>query len=100
MNIVLMILLISFLILIHELGHFLSARMLGFKVEKFGFGLPFGPTLFRKKVGDVEVLVHALLLGGYVAFPEDDPENKNCDDKDFFRKTQYFSSPLYNLFKK
>lgn len=76
MNIIIMLLLISFLILVHELGHFLSARALGIKVDKFGFGLPFGPTLFKGKIGDTEILVHALLLGGYVAFPDDDPESK------------------------
>lgn len=71
-----MLLLISFLILVHELGHFMSARFLGIKVDKFGFGLPFGPTLFKGKIGDTEILVHALLLGGYVAFPDDDTESK------------------------
>ena len=83
MNIIIMLLLISFLILIHELGHFMSARALGIKVDKFGFGLPFGPTLFKGKIGDTEILVHALLLGGYVAFPDDDTdskEEKNPDD--------------------
>ena len=76
MNIIIMLLLISLLILVHELGHFLSARVLGIKVDKFGFGLPFGPTLFKTKIGDTEILIHALLLGGYVAFPDDDTESK------------------------
>jgi len=76
MSIIIMILLLSLLILVHEAGHFLAARMFGIKVEKFGFGLPIGPTIFSKKIGDVEVLVHAFLLGGYVAFPDDD---KDCD---------------------
>ena len=76
MSIVIMILLLSFLVLIHEAGHFCAARMLGIKVSKFGFGLPVGPTLWSKKVGDVEVLVHACLLGGYVSFPDDE---KDCD---------------------
>lgn len=76
MSIVIMILLLSLLILVHEAGHFFAARFFGIRVDKFGFGLPVGPTLFRKKVGDVEVLVHALLLGGYVSFPDDD---KLCD---------------------
>ncbi len=55
----------------------MSARVLGIKVDKFGFGLPFGPTLFKGKIGDTEILVHALLLGGYVAFPDDDPDTKD-----------------------
>ena len=76
MSIIIMILLLSLLILVHEAGHFLAARAFGIKVEKFGFGLPIGPTLFSKKVGDVEVLVHAFLLGGYISFPDDE---KDCD---------------------
>ena len=76
MSIVIMILLLSFLVLIHELGHFLAAKAFGMKVDKFGFGLPLGPTLFEKKIGETTFLVHALLLGGYVSFPDDE---KNCD---------------------
>lgn len=73
---VIMLFLISLLILIHEMGHFIAAKMVGIRVDKFGFGLPFGPTLFSKKIGDVEILVHAFLLGGYVSFPDDE---ENCD---------------------
>lgn len=76
MSVIIMLLLLSFLIIVHEAGHFIAARAFGIKVDKFGFGLPFGPTLFEKKIGDVTVLVHALLLGGYVSFAEDD---KDCD---------------------
>lgn len=76
MSIIIMILLLSFLVLIHELGHFFAAKAFGIRVDKFGFGLPFGPTLFEKKIGDTTFLVHALLLGGYVAFPDDE---KDCD---------------------
>ncbi len=76
MSIIIMILLLSLLILVHEAGHFLAARLFGIKVDKFGFGLPVGPTLYRTKIGDVEILVHAFLLGGYVSFPDDD---KDCE---------------------
>ncbi len=76
MSIIIMILLLSLLILVHEAGHFLAARAFGIRVDKFGFGLPIGPTLYKTKVGDVEVLVHAFLLGGYVSFPDDE---KDCD---------------------
>ena len=76
MSIIIMLLLLSVLILVHEAGHFLAAKAFGIKVEKFGFGLPIGPTLFEKKVGDLTILVHAFLLGGYVAFPDDD---KDCE---------------------
>ena len=75
MNIILMILLISLLILVHELGHFFAARLCGIKVSKFGFGLPFGPTLYKKQIGDTTFYIHAFLLGGYVSFPDDDKDS-------------------------
>lgn len=71
-NLIIMILLISLLVLVHEWGHYIAARMFGVRVSKFGFGMPFGPVLFRTKKGDLEILVHAFLLGGYVSFPEDE----------------------------
>ena len=73
---VIMIFLISLLILVHEAGHFLAAKLVGVRVDKFGFGLPVGPTLFSKKVGETEILIHAFLLGGYVSFPDDE---QDCD---------------------
>lgn len=76
MSIIVMLLLLSLLIIVHELGHLAAALHFGIKVDKFGFGLPLGPTLYEKKVGGITIIVHALLLGGYVSFAEDDPE---CD---------------------
>ena len=85
MSIIIMILLLSFLVLVHEAGHFLAARMFKIKVSKFGFGLPIGPTLWGKQIGDVEVLIHAFLLGGYVSFPDDDKDSKlPADSEDRF----------------
>ncbi len=82
MSIIIMILLLSFLVLVHEAGHFFAARALGIKVSKFGFGLPIGPTLWSKKIGDVEVVVHAFLLGGYVSFPDDEKDSDVPVDSD------------------
>lgn len=86
-----MILLISLLILVHEAGHFIAAKAFKIKVEKFGFGLPFGPTLFSKKLGETEFLIHSFLLGGYVSFPDDD-ENSELpkDSPDRFK-----NKPIY-----
>lgn len=69
-----MIVLISILILVHEAGHFFMAEVFKIPVTKFAFGLPIGPTLWRKKFGDVEILIHAFLFGGYVEFPDDDKD--------------------------
>ena len=71
-NLLIMIVLISLLVLVHEWGHYIAARIFKVKVTKFGFGMPVGPVLFKTKKGDLEILVHACLLGGYVSFPEDE----------------------------
>jgi len=75
MSTIIMILLISILILVHEAGHFFSARLFKIKVDKFGIGLPIGPTLWEKKVGDITLVIHAFLFGGYVSFPDDDKDS-------------------------
>ena len=85
MSIVIMILLLGLLIFVHEAGHFFAARMLGIRVSKFALGFPIGPTLWSKKIGDVEYLIHACLLGGYVAFPDDDKDSElPLDSKERF----------------
>jgi len=91
MALVIMILLVSILIIVHELGHFIAARSFGIKVDKFGIGLPIGPTLYEKKIGDLTFLIHAFLFGGYVSFPDDDKESdipKDSPDR-FLNKPPY-----------
>lgn len=61
------ILALSILIILHELGHFLAARMFGIKVEKFYlFFDAWGVKLFKFKYKDVEYGIGWLPLGGYV----------------------------------
>lgn len=91
MSIIIMLLLLSVLILVHEAGHFMAAKAFGIRVEKFGFGLPIGPTLFEKKIGDLTILVHAFLLGGYVAFPDDEKDcNLPADSEE-----RFLNKPVY-----
>lgn len=58
------ILVFSILVIIHELGHFLAAKWMGVRVEKFSIGFP--PTLFKKKIGETEFAISAIPLGGFV----------------------------------
>lgn len=55
---------LSIMIFVHELGHFVMARINGLKVEEFGFGLP--PRIIGKKVGETIYSINALPLGGFV----------------------------------
>ena len=84
MSVIIMILLIGLLILVHELGHLGAALLFKVKVDKFGIGLPIGPTLWEKEVGNITLVVHAFLFGGYVSFPDDDKDSdlpKNSPDR-------------------
>ncbi|QQG41491.1 MAG: site-2 protease family protein [Candidatus Woesebacteria bacterium] len=63
-SILVFLVVLSVLILVHELGHFIMARRAGIWVEEFGFGLP--PRLFGKKIGETIYSVNALPFGGFV----------------------------------
>src|SRR5512140_2451695 len=68
------------LIFIHELGHFIFAKLFGVGVEKFSLG--FGPKLVGKKVGETEYLLSAFPLGGYVKMVgEGDDAELSDEDK-------------------
>ena len=54
------------MIVIHEFGHFIVAKLLGIAVETFSVG--FGPRLLGFKLGDTDYRVSAIPLGGYVKF--------------------------------
>jgi regulator of sigma E protease len=58
------IILLGVLIFIHELGHFLAARISGVGVLKFSLG--FGPKIFGKKIGETEYVLSWFPLGGFV----------------------------------
>lgn len=55
---------IGVIILVHEWGHFIAARLTGIRVETFSIG--FGPALWKRRVGATELRVAWIPLGGYV----------------------------------
>ena len=67
-----MIAVLGMLIVVHELGHFLAARWQGIHVNRFSIG--FGPALWKYQGPETEYALRSVPLGGYVGFPDDDPE--------------------------
>lgn len=67
------VLVLGVLVLVHELGHFVVAKLWHIRVEEFGFGYP--PRVIRlAKIGDTEYTINLLPLGGFVRMAgEDDP---------------------------
>lgn len=55
---------LGILIFIHELGHFLAAKLMGMKVDRFSIGFP--PRAFGKKIGDTDYCISWVPIGGYV----------------------------------
>lgn len=84
MGIIISLIVFSFLVFFHELGHFLAARFFGVKVEVFSIG--FGKRLFTKKIGETEYSISAIPLGGYVKMKgqEDLAPTKTSQDQDSY----------------
>lgn len=104
-TIIAFVVVLSVLVLIHELGHFLVAKKLGIKVEEFGFGFP--PRLIGKKIGETIYSINLLPVGGFVKlFGEDaagggSVKNKTKNDEQI-TKTQlgraFFARPVWQRF--
>jgi len=87
MTLLLFIAILSLLVFVHELGHFLAAKKAGIFVEEFGFGLP--PRIWGKKIGETIYSINALPIGGFVKlYGEDGPSfAKASAGKAYFEKS-------------
>jgi membrane-associated protease RseP (regulator of RpoE activity) len=72
---------LAILIVVHEMGHFLAARLQGIHVNRFSLG--FGPVIWKYQGPQTEYAIRAIPLGGFVGFPDDDPDSEiPLDDPD------------------
>jgi len=105
------LIMLGVLITIHELGHFLFARMFGVKVESFSIG--FGPPIFKWKGKETEYQIALIPLGGYVKMYGEDSMTEPLqgevdksayqDPRSFHSKPNWqkmliaFAGPLFNI---
>lgn len=86
---------LSILVMVHEVGHFIAAKWFGIYVEEFGFGLP--PRLWGKRIGETIYSINWLPIGGFVKLYGEEEEGSESDsqqpkannklkDRAFFRK--------------
>ncbi len=73
---------LGIMILVHEWGHFMAAKLFGVRVEVFSLG--FGPRLWGRRHGPTDYRVSALPLGGYVKMAGDNPSEERTGDPDEF----------------
>jgi regulator of sigma E protease len=95
---------LSFLVLVHEYGHFLVARLADVKVITFSLG--FGKKLFRFSRGETEYAVSAVPLGGYVKLlgesesdeiKEEEKHRSFANKSPLIRISIAFSGPFFNM---
>ncbi len=79
------------LIVLHELGHFTVAKLVGMRVERFSLFFP--PTLVRVKHGETEYAIGAIPAGGYVKITGMSPEEIGGLDPEVARRAYYNQAP-------
>lgn len=90
------------LVIVHEFGHFVAAKLVGVRVDKFSIG--FGPVIFGKKWGETEFCVSLLPLGGFVKLAGESPEETRGEPWEFNSKNLgqkflvVFAGPFMNAF--
>ncbi|MBP7832763.1 MAG: RIP metalloprotease RseP [Candidatus Levybacteria bacterium] len=103
-TIIAFVVILSILVLIHELGHFLVAKKLGIKVEEFGIGFP--PRVFGIRRGETLYSINLLPVGGFVKlFGEDaagggavKQTKKEKEMSASMLKRAFFARPIWQRF--
>ena len=68
---------IMFLVMIslHEFGHFITAKLMGFKILEYAIG--FGPAIWKSKKSDIQYSLRIIPFGGYCKFEGEDEDSKD-----------------------
>src|SRR5262252_8221245 len=82
---------LGFMILIHEFGHFAVAKLLGVRVEQFAIG--FGKRLVGFRKGETDYRINALPFGGYVKMSGENPMDERTGDP-----REFLSHPRWHRF--
>src|SRR5690348_4194017 len=82
---------LGFMILIHEFGHYAVAKLLGVRVEQFAIG--FGKRLVGFRKGETDYRINALPLGGYVKMSGENPMDERTGDP-----AEFMSHPRWHRF--
>ena len=97
LTVLIFLIILTVLVLIHELGHFLTAKKFGIKVEEFGFGFP--PRVWGKKHGETLYSINLLPIGGFVKlYGEDEAGSGRISSGKLVTKDldrAFFSKPIY-----
>jgi len=82
---------VGVIVTLHELGHFLAARLTGMRVNKFSIGFP--PRLYSRKIGQTEFSISWIPLGGYVQIAGMVDESMDEENKPTGAPDEFMSKP-------
>ena len=91
LTLIVFFLLLSLLVLVHEIGHFVAAKRFGILVEEFGFGLP--PRIWGKKIGETVYSINALPIGGFVKLYGEEGEENEKDSQ--LKNRTFYNRPAW-----
>ena len=99
-TVILFIIVLIVLILIHEIGHFFTAKFFGIKIEEFGLGFP--PRIFIWGKGETKYSLNYLPFGGFVKIKgENGEKNKDLDSfssRPFFQRSMVLVAGVFMNF--
>ncbi len=99
MGIILAILIFSFIVFFHELGHFLLAKMNGVEVNEFAVGM--GPAIYSREYKGTKYAVRIFPIGGFCAMGEDDEATEspnNFNNKSVWARISVIAAgPVFNF---
>ena len=99
MGIILAILIFSFIVFFHELGHFLLAKMNGIDVNEFAIGM--GPAIYSREYKGTKYAVRIFPIGGFCAMGEDDEATEspnNFNNKSVWARISVIAAgPVFNF---
>ena len=85
-TIIAFVIVVGTLVIVHEFGHYLVARLVGVRVETFSIGFP--PTIFRHRIGPTDFVIGLLPLGGFVKMAGDIPGRGTGDPEELQNRTR------------
>ncbi|HBO97332.1 MAG TPA: RIP metalloprotease RseP [Candidatus Omnitrophica bacterium] len=98
---ILFVVTLSILIVVHEWGHFITAKRLGIAVERFALG--FGPTIYSRIHNGTRYMINIIPLGGYVKMAGDERAQCSGRPDEFYSKSAghralvVFNGPVVNF---
>jgi regulator of sigma E protease len=96
MNVLLFLIILFFLVLVHEFGHFIVAKKSGIRVDEFAIGFP--PRLWKKKFGETIYSLNLLPIGGFVKIFGENPDQESIEgidkERSFVHKPKYIQAAV------